>query len=75
MISVTKVITERNQDEPLPRAQPVKAQSDRYINDRISTLKRAFASGRVPSQEYQQQLKELIKNRLTNPSAGVTQFP
>jgi hypothetical protein len=74
MISLVKVIEERLQGEELSRAKPVKAESDNYIQGRIVALKQAFASGRIPANEYHTQLRDLIKNRLVNRNMGVTQF-
>jgi len=59
MISLN-FLFERAPNEPLPRAEPVTSARDSYINERINTLKKAFARGQIKAADYQMQLKQFM---------------
>ncbi len=63
MISVS-FLFEREPHEPLPRAEAVTATRDNYINERINTLKKAFARGQIRAADYQAQLKQFMHERV-----------
>lgn len=47
----------------MPKAENPMDSARSYVNDRISNLKRQFAFGRIRASAYQQQLKDLTKQK------------
>ncbi|HQF36892.1 MAG TPA: hypothetical protein PLL26_04610 [Candidatus Dojkabacteria bacterium] len=56
-----------------PPAQSPMAVAREYVNSRIQALKRNFALGRIKASDYQEQLKELQRNK-NNKLMGTQQF-